>query len=119
MPYPIKTPDIETLIAQRKGYGKLFAQLADVPLYCQVRFISDKPLIGKRQSFWLGWIIKDARLASNKDKYALPDDIIKWISDEVFKSYPNHAESTGMSDEEVAEFEAEQKQKRKKYEKPH
>lgn len=119
MPYPIKLPDPELMIAERKDYGKLFARTADVPLYAQVRLISSKPLIGKRQSFYLGWIIKTARLANNKDRYALPKDIIEWIAEEVNKAYPNHAESTGLSDEEIAELEAEQKQKRKKYEKPH
>lgn len=117
MGYPIKPPDIDP-IATHPKYGRLYACLCDVPLYCQVRLIAPAPLVGKRRSFWLGWIIKGARLANNKDRFALPEDAVDWIAAAVCDAYPNHEESTGMTEEEVAELEAEQKEKRKKHEKP-
>ncbi|MFO0253746.1 MAG: hypothetical protein ACK52V_06490 [Betaproteobacteria bacterium] len=115
MPYPIKHPDPETFISENKEYrAKLYAELADIPLYAHVRLMAEPGLCGKRQSFWLGWIIRECRLAKGKDTQHLPDDLLEWITDRMIEAYPDHKTATGLSPAEVQQLEKEQAEKRKK-----
>lgn len=117
MPYKMKTPDPDSLIAESTELGaRLYAQLADVPLYVNMQLIAPG-YVGKRQSFRLGWVISSGRLANSRDRFIVPDELLAWVTAEVSNLYPDHATATGLSADEVAELEAEQKTKRAKYEK--
>ena len=114
MPYPIKRPAPETYVAENKDYrAKLYAELADIPLYAHVRLIAEPGICGKRQSFWLGWIIRECRLAKGKDTMTLPDDLLDWIAEQMAEAYPDHATATGLTPREVHQLEKEQAEKRK------
>ena len=113
MPYVIKMPDEDTRIAIHAETGaRLYGEIAPVPLYVNIRLIGSV-ITGKRTCFRLAWIIKEQRLAHNRDRYILPDTIIEWIIKQLKEAYPNHAFATGLTDSDVAELEAEQKLKRK------
>lgn len=110
-------PEPETFIAQHQETGaKLYAELADVPLYANMRIIAPG-LIGRRKSFRTGWIIKTQRLANSRDNVCFPSALINWLTEQMAEVYPDHETATGMTPEEVAELEAEQAEKRKKYKK--
>lgn len=115
MSYVTKAPDPDTLIATSDKFNaKLYAYLAAVPLYATCRLLAPGH-VGKRSSFWLGWIIKEQRLAAAGDRYKLPESIIEWIEEKMHEAYGSHAEATGMSETEVLEMEKEQAIKRKRY----
>lgn len=116
MAYATKPPAPETLVARSKELGaELYAELAECPLYANCRLIA-AGYVGKRTMFRLGWVIKDARLVHGKDRYLLPQSVLDWITENMRELYGSHAD-TGLSDEEVAELEAEQKAKRESHKK--
>lgn len=113
MPYPYKEPDADTLIAER-GATKLYAELADCPLYANVRLISPGA-VGKRFSFWLGWLIEQKRWAHGGDYFKLPPALLKWAAEKVAEVYPNLETATGCTPEEIKLIKVEQDLKRRKY----
>lgn len=114
--YGFKEPDSETFIAEHGETGaKLYAELAPVPLYANARLIAGALGIGKRQSFRMGWLIGPQRIARGHDVQILPADLLAWCAARLTEVYPDHTTASGMNDDEVAELEAEQKQKRDKY----
>lgn len=117
MPYALKLPDPQTLIATEPKTGaRLYAELAEVPLYATVRLIG-KGIVGRRESFRLGWIIEDKRIANGHDAFKLPAALVEWAAAQMAEAYPDHATATGLSAEEVSALKREQAEKRKKYEK--
>ena len=117
MPYKTIPPDPDTFVAEQKpGGARLYAYLADVPLYAHIRLIC-KGIIGKRESFRLGWIIEERRISNGKDKFVLPDSLLAWITARMSDAYPDHATATGLSPDEISSLKREQAEKRKKYQK--
>ena len=114
MGYAYKAPDPDTMIAER-GSTKLYAELADCPLYVNVRLMGPG-ILGKRFSFRLGWVIEEQRWAHGGDKFKLPEALLKWAADEVKAVYPDLTTATGCTPEEIEEIIAEQKEKRKRFE---
>lgn len=113
MPYALKTPDPQDLIATQ-GNMQLYATIGDCPLYANVRLIAPGR-VGKRVSFRLGWIIEEQRLANGKDKFVLQDAVLDWVDNELGKIYPDLFTATGMSVQEIADVKAEQAAKRKEH----
>jgi len=115
--YHIKQPDPDSHIADHPESGaRLYAELADCPLYVHVRVLCTG-IVGKRQSFRLGWVIEEKRLAKGHDFTVLPEHLLAWVTEQMAAAYPDHATATGLSADEIAELKAEQSQKRQKYQK--
>jgi hypothetical protein len=116
--YSIKAPHPDTFVAEAPEFdAKLYAMLADCPLYVNARIITGRPLFNKRRSFHLGWVIEDQRPARGKDAHLLPGDLLLWVCGALAQAYPNLESATGMSPAELAELKAEQAAKRARYKK--
>lgn len=113
MGYAFIPPDPDTLIAER-GTTKLYAELAECPLYVNARIIGPG-ILGKRFSFRLGWIIEEKRWAFGGDVFRLPAALLEWAAEAVAEVYPDLATATGCTLEEIAEIKAEQTHKREVY----
>lgn len=117
MSYHIKQPNPETFIAENEAFNaRLYAELAEVPLYANVRLLAPG-LIGKRVSYRLGWVIGASRIAHNRDSLLLPPELKAWITERMRETYPDHESASGLTADEIKELEAEQRQKRAKYQK--
>lgn len=101
MSYNLRMPDPDTLLAVHPDGARLYAYLADVPLYAHVRLIAPG-LVGRRSSFWLGWVIDDARWANGRDARAVPRSYLDWAAPLVRAAYPDVQSATGMSPDEIA-----------------
>lgn len=117
MAYKMNPIDEHFRIAQSKELNvRLYAQLAKIPLYVNAQLIAPG-YVGKRSSFRLGWIVGAQRLANNRDRFLLPDNLVAWVAAEMAREYPDHMTASGLSDAEVLMLEQEQKEKRAKYQK--
>ena len=117
MPYNVKLPDPDALLAEHPALDvKLYAWLAKCPLYANVRLIAPG-IIGRRVSFWLGWIIDRAEWTHASDMRHVPPHVLAWARPYVQEAYPSVQEASGLSAEEVAELVAEQARKRAAYKK--
>ena len=115
-----KAPAPETFISEHPETGaKLYAELAEVPIYVNARLVCAPGAlgVGRRRSFRVGWIIGEQRLARGADALRLAKDVTRWISTQLADVYPDHETASGLTPEEVAELEAEQKAKRNKHKK--
>jgi hypothetical protein len=117
MPYAAKQPDPESFIAASKAPAvRLYAELAEVPLYANMR-VHAPGIVGRREWFRLGWVISERRLANGKDRFVLPKVILEWCAQQMTEAYPDHETASGLTADEVAALEREQKEKRKQYQK--
>lgn len=116
--YRVKEPDPDSLIAQ-EGNTRLFAGLAECPLYVNCRILSPGLIGTRRESFRLGWIIEEARFSKGGDYHALPADVLAWVKAHIHAFYPDMQTATGMPVQEVAELKAEQRAKRKAFDARH
>lgn len=114
--YNVKMPDPETLVAEHARFGRLYAHLAQVPLYANVRIICPGLIGTKRASFWLGWLIEEKRWAWNTDKTLLPADALAWAGERIAEIYPSVEEAAGMTRAEIDALKAEQAAKRAAHE---
>lgn len=116
--YRIKTPEPDTFIAEHTNGARLYAELADCPLYANARVIAanDALLPGsRRRSFRLGWVIEEQRFARGKDHMGMPADFLAWVADEISAIYPDLEQATGCTPAEIEELKREQAEKRAKY----
>jgi hypothetical protein len=115
MPYVTRPPDPESFVAESKApAARLYAELADVPLYANMR-VHAPGIVGRREWFRLGWVIGGQRLANGRDAFTLPKPILEWCAAQMKIAYPDHETASGLTADEVAELEREQAEKRAKH----
>jgi len=122
MPQQYRMPEPESFSAEHPATGaKVYSRLSDVPLYVDVTIISapgalagltKEPLGPQARVFRLGWVIEEARWSRSWLAGRMAGPFLDWAAERIREEYPNHAEATGMSLEEVETIKAEQAEKR-------
>ena len=111
-------PHPDTFLAEHLTLKlKVYAYLANVPLYATVRIIGRAIPERKSRSFWLGWLIEEGRWARTGTVRDLPREVLDWAALHVAEAYPDLETATGMTAEELAEVKAEQAEKRARHKK--
>lgn len=111
---PFIAPDPTDLINEHAVLGlELYATLAECPLYANARLLAlQRNILGRRRSFWLGYVIEEGRLAKGRDCALIPEDVREWVQQSMRAEFPS-LPALGMSFDEIAELKAEQAAKRK------